>query len=185
MGQIQPQTPDFESLETFLTVNSHDIPAADRAILRAVAIKAINGEALDLRACPDHLADAFRRLVREAAYQFKCRQLQGKARYYDPKESAMLTGGMECRSSAIRPPATKPKRQRSALRPDFRKTYGMRKNKTTGAIPGSGRKPKADPVCKTKAFYLTQSQVETGITGKEVREAISDFIQKKSEKKFG
>ena len=83
-----------------------------------------------------------------------------------------------------RPPATKPKRQRSALRPDFRKTYGMRKNKTTGAIPGSGRKPKADPVCKTKAFYLTQSQVETGITGKEVREAISDFIQKKSEKKL-
>jgi len=60
----------------------------------------------------------------------------------------------------------------------------MRKNKTTGPIPNSGRKKLRDPVCKTKAFYLTQSQVETGITGKEVREAISNFIQKKSEKKL-
>ena len=52
------------------------------------------------------------------------------------------------------------------------------KHQHGGRRPNSGRKastPK-DPIDRKRAFYLRRSQVETGITGEQVRQAVDLLI---------
>lgn len=50
-----------------------------------------------------------------------------------------------------------------------------------GRRPNSGRKPAKpkDPVDRKRPFYLRRSQVETGITGEQVREAVDLLLKQK------
>lgn len=61
------------------------------------------------------------------------------------------------------------------------KRYVKKETPHGGRRPNSGRKPatEKDPVDKKRPFYLRRSQVETGITGEQVREAVDLFLQKK------
>ena len=68
MTAQQPIAAERGNIETFLEVNSIDITHDERAKMREAACKAIGGAELDVRHCPDHLLESFRRIVTEAAY---------------------------------------------------------------------------------------------------------------------
>jgi hypothetical protein len=60
----------MDTIETFFTVNASEIPAPERAALRAEIVKHIQDSApLNLAICPDHLRDALRRMVNEERYR--------------------------------------------------------------------------------------------------------------------
>lgn len=61
------------TIETFLLVNSREIPAQSRAKLREAAAKSILDEKAPIADahCPPHIRDVFRRLVIEAAYRHR------------------------------------------------------------------------------------------------------------------
>lgn len=69
----QPTNPELEKIETFLRVNALEITEPYRAKIREAAAKAIAGEPIRLNHCPEHLRDALRRIIIEAAYQSRVR----------------------------------------------------------------------------------------------------------------
>lgn len=69
----QPASPELEKIETFLLVNALEITEPYRAKIREAAAKAISGEPVRLNHCPEHLRDALRRIIIEAAYQGRVR----------------------------------------------------------------------------------------------------------------
>lgn len=73
-------------IETFLIVNSLDIPPAVRARVRECMVKGAYRTAVNL--VPDFLRDAFRRIVNEAAYQARV-----KNQPFDPDAEYMPTTG--------------------------------------------------------------------------------------------
>ncbi len=85
----------MEIIETFLTVNSLDITHDERQRMEEAACKAIGGATLDVRPCPPHLRDAFRRIVTEAAYIERV-----KGEKVNPKDEAMLAGGVPYRTQS-------------------------------------------------------------------------------------
>lgn len=80
---ITPQ--HFSDVETFLKANSQEIAPADRAHLRAIAMRSIL-DSIDpnLERCPGHLRDHLRRLIIVAAYRHR---VQGQM--YNPKKPCM------------------------------------------------------------------------------------------------
>ena len=72
----------YQCIEKFLSTNSDEIPAKDRATLREVAAKAIRDEKapIDTARCPAHLRDEFRRLVTDAGYKARV-----KGQTFNPK----------------------------------------------------------------------------------------------------
>lgn len=79
-----------DTIETFLTVNALDLPERSRAKLRESAVKAIQDDKAPICTthCPEHLRDAFRRIVIEAAYQTRV-----KGQRFDANLDYMPTGG--------------------------------------------------------------------------------------------
>lgn len=69
----QPANPELEKIETFLLVNALEITEPYRAKIREAAAKAIAGEPIRLNHCPEHLREALRRIIIEAAYQSRVR----------------------------------------------------------------------------------------------------------------
>lgn len=69
----RPQHTDLDQIETFLLVNALEITEPYRAKIREAAAKAISGEPIRLNHCPEHLRDALRRIITEAAYQSRVR----------------------------------------------------------------------------------------------------------------
>lgn len=89
MTTATTQAAERGNIETFLQVNSIDIPDPEtRAKMREAAAKAISGAELNDRHCPPHLRDAFRRIVHEAAYIERV-----KGQKVNPKEEVMPTQG--------------------------------------------------------------------------------------------
>jgi len=64
---------ELDRIETFLMVNASEIPSRDRVKLRETAAKAITDDKqpVSLNRCPEHLREAFRRLIIEAAYKYR------------------------------------------------------------------------------------------------------------------
>lgn len=89
MTAIKTQ-PATDPVETFLKVNAHEIQPANRAKIREMAAKAIQDEnaAVDLRRCPEHLRDALRRIIVEAAYRHRV-----KGKRFNPNVDYMPTQG--------------------------------------------------------------------------------------------
>lgn len=98
MGQEQT----FEGIEAFLQKYPEIQPAA-RARARKCAVDAIIGGPIRYAGVPEDLRGEFRRAIVEEAYRHKCRQLQGKAKYYDPKQPVMPMCGREFKPSTILP----------------------------------------------------------------------------------
>ncbi len=88
MTAQQPIAAERGNIETFLEVNSMDITHDARAKMREAACKAIQGAELNAYHCPDHLRDAFRRIVTEAAYIERV-----KGEKFNPKAEVMPAGG--------------------------------------------------------------------------------------------
>lgn len=80
----------FEHIETFLKVNKADIPPKARAKARQSAARAILSDdaGIDTTMIPEHLRDAFRRIVIQAAYW---KRSQGKR--FDPDADYMPAQG--------------------------------------------------------------------------------------------
>lgn len=80
-----------DPVETFLAVNAHEIQPAERAKIREMAAKAIRDDsaAVDLRQCPEHLRDALRRIIVEAAYRHRV-----KGQRFNPNRDYMPTQGI-------------------------------------------------------------------------------------------
>jgi len=90
---------ELEHIETFLKVNQADIPPNARAKARQSAALAILSDdaGIDTGMIPEHLRDAFRRLVIQAAYW---KRSQGKR--FDPDADYMPTQGVAS-SSTLNP----------------------------------------------------------------------------------
>lgn len=56
-------------IETFLSVNAAELTPPQRAEIRQIAMKAIQGGNIPYLPVPEHLRDPLRRLTIEAAYQ--------------------------------------------------------------------------------------------------------------------